>query len=260
MVEKMGLSKAVILAAGKGQRLGHLTMGVPKGFISLGEETIIEESIEKILLLGIKEILIVTGYMDYFYEQLKNKFNSITTVKNEKFAESGTMYSLYCARNFIDDKFLLLESDLIFESRGLVDVVESSRENCLLLSGRTQGGDEVYVEEVEGMVSKISKDSKCLENVAGEFVGISKISVSLFRKMIQAGQEKFDTTLHVDYDMDCISGIAKENDIFFKKIDDLLWAEIDNESQFIRATKIYDQILAQPQNISPTSMPTLVLK
>ena len=43
----MRLSKAVILAAGKGKRLGHLTMGVPKGFISLGEKTIIEESIEK---------------------------------------------------------------------------------------------------------------------------------------------------------------------------------------------------------------------
>jgi len=254
MAEKMGLSKAVILAAGKGQRLGHLTMGVPKGFISLGEETIIEESIKKILLLGIKEILIVTGYMDYFYEQLKSKFHSITTIKNEKFAESGTMYSLFCARNYIDSNFLLLESDLIFETRGLVELVEYPRENCLLLSGRTQGGDEVYVEEAEGMVSKISKNSNCLENVAGEFVGISKISVSLFKKMIQAGQDKFESTLHVDYDMDCISGIAKENDICYKKIDDLLWAEIDNESQFLRATKIYDQIHAKSPNTCPNEI------
>lgn len=251
----MGLSKAVILAAGKGQRLGNLARGMPKGFISLGEEIIIEESIKKILLLGIKEILIVTGYMDSFYEQLKDKFNSITTIKNERFADSGTMHSLFCARNFIDSNFLLLESDLIFETRGLAAVMECPQENCLLLSGRTQGGDEVYVEETEGMVSKISKDSKCLENVVGEFVGISKISVSLFKKMIQVGQDKFKSTLHVDYDMDCISGIAKENDIFYKKIDDLLWAEIDNESQFIRATKIYDQILAQPQNICPGSVP-----
>lgn len=247
----MGLSKAVILAAGGGQRLGHLARGMPKGFIRLGEETIIEESIKKILLLGIKEILIVTGFMDSFYERLKEKFNSITTVKNEKFAKSGTMYSLFCARNFIDSNFLLLESDLIFETRGLVEIVKYPQENCLLLSGRTQGEDEVYVEGAEGRVSKISKDSNCLENVVGEFVGISKISFSLFKKMIQASQDKFESTLQVDYDMDCISGIAKENDIFYKKIDDLLWAEIDNESQLLRAIKIYDKILAKSPNTYP---------
>lgn len=242
------VTTAVILAAGAGHRLRGVVNSIPKGFIKLRGETLIEISMRNLLAAGVKEVIIITGYRDHYYEGLKEEFPCITTIKNSDFDKSGTMYSLYCARNLIDSDFLLLESDLVYEKRVLVEAMEFFEDNCLVLSGTTKAGDEVYVEGDRGLVSKISKDSKSLKKIVGEFIGISKISIGLFRKMIQASEDTFKSTLRVDYDMDCISELAKETDIFYKKINYLLWAEIDDGPQLLRAHKIRDQILAKQKN------------
>ena len=78
-----------------GVRLKELNNGIPKGFISIEDDKpIIEHSIENLLACGIKDIIIVTGFMDEYYENLRSRYSQITTVRNEKFSETGTMYSL----------------------------------------------------------------------------------------------------------------------------------------------------------------------
>ena len=122
------ITQAVILAAGMGVRLKELNRGIPKGFISLADDVpIIEHSIEALLACGISDIIIVTGFMDEYYENLRSKYPQIKTVRNEKFSETGTMYSLWCARKLINTDFILLESDLIFETLSLIHISEPTR-------------------------------------------------------------------------------------------------------------------------------------
>ncbi len=243
------ITQAVILAAGRGSRLSNVVSKIPKGFIVLRGQTLIEISIKNLLEVGIKEILIVTGYLDHFYEELKEKYPCITTVKNKDFDKSGTMYSLYCGRNLVKSDFLLLESDLVYEKKALVEALKFPQNNCLILSGTTKAGDEVYVEGDSGLVSRISKDPNELKNKVGEFVGISKISAALLNNMIFTSKYKFKLTLQCDYDMDCLNKLSKETDVFYKKVNNLLWAEIDDGEQLLRAHKIRDNILAK-QKIS----------
>ncbi len=245
----MAIKQAVILAAGRGARLSNVVSKMPKGFIILRGKTLVELSIENLLAVGVKEILIVTGFLDHFYEELKGKYSCITTVKNKDFEKSGTMYSLFCARNLISSDFLLLESDLVYEKKALVEALEFSSDNCIVLSKTTNAGDEVYVEGNHGLISKISKNSKSLKNIVGEFIGISKISLSLFEKMLLASKHRFESTLQVDYDMDCLSEMSKETNIFYLKVKNLLWAEIDDGPQLLRAHKIRDHIISK-QSIS----------
>jgi len=189
--------------------------------------------------------LIVTGYLDHFYEELKDKYPFITTVKNKDFDKSGTMCSLYCARNYIKSDFLLLESDLIYEKKALVEALNFPQNNCLILSGTTKAGDEVFVEGDLGLVSKISKDPNEIKNKVGEFVGISKISTTLYEKMIFTSEYKFELSLQYDYDMDCLNNLAQEINVFYKEVNNLMWAEIDDGGQLLRAHKIRDNILAR---------------
>lgn len=245
----MPIKQAVILAAGRGARLSNVVSKMPKGFIILRGKTLIELSIENLLAVGVKDVLIVTGYLDHFYEELKDKYPCITTVRNKDFETSGTMYSLYCARKLINADFLLLESDLIYEKKALVEALEFFGDNCIVLSKTTNAGDEVYVEGNRGLISKISKSSKSLKNIVGEFTGISKISFSLFEKMLLASKHRFESTLQVDYDMDCLSEMSTETRIFYLKVRKFLWAEIDDGPQLLRAHKIRDNILAK-QSIS----------
>ena len=178
---------AVILAAGMGTRLRDSHVGMPKGFLQLGGKPIIVESIERLRAAGIKQIIIVTGHLSEFYEALAERDDNIITVHNPKYAESGSMYSLWCAYDRIDGSFLLLESDLIYEQRALTTLMNGPEE-AILLSGKTNAGDEVYVETegefFAGHLYNMSKDVDALgATPRGELVGITRISSELSRYM-----------------------------------------------------------------------------
>ena len=242
----INITQAVILAAGMGVRLKELNRGIPKGFISLADDVpIIEHSIEALLACGISDIIIVTGFMNEYYENLRSKYPQIKTVRNEKFSETGTMYSLWCARKLINTDFILLESDLIFETRAISELLESPVKNSLLITGRTEAGDEVYVEADGDSVKQISKDKKVLGSIVGEFIGVSRLSYDFYLMLIRAAEESFESDLKVSYDMDCFTTVAEKTPLGFLKIENLLWAEIDDALQLKRAKKIWKEIKSQ---------------
>ena len=55
--------KAIILAAGKGMRLGKYTKNLPKGMLNFYDKTLIERQVEILRECKVNEIIIVTGYM-----------------------------------------------------------------------------------------------------------------------------------------------------------------------------------------------------
>ncbi|RUT07238.1 hypothetical protein DSM106972_024990 [Dulcicalothrix desertica PCC 7102] len=240
----MKIQTAVILAAGMGTRLKELGKSIPKGFLKLGKRPIIEETIMRLRSYGIQRIIIVTGHCYEFYEQLKKQYPEILTVHNSEYATSGSMYSLWCARELLNNDFLLLESDLIFEQRAIESVLSFNKENVILLSGKTNAGDEVYVQGNSGTIIAMSKNKDELgEPVVGELVGISKISLALYKQMLQSASEKFAATLKVDYETDTLVSVAQYHPVYYTVLTDLLWAEIDNSQHLQRASQqIYPAI------------------
>jgi len=238
---------AVILAAGQGQRLRSEVEGYPKGFLRLGERPIVEESILRLLAAGIEDVLIVTGYAAEHYEALAQAYpGRLRTVHNADYARSGSMYSLYCARGLVDGPFLLLESDLIYEPRALQVLLAQPAGDALLLSGPTGAGDEVHVEAPGGRLHAMSKDRASLgSEVAGELVGISRISAGLFALMLRIAAQAFTQSLRFDYETDCLVAAARERPIACLRVDDLLWGEIDDPAQLHRARAgLYARIAA----------------
>lgn len=228
------IKTAVILAAGMGTRIRKLLKNVPKGFLDIGGETLIEQSIKKLKTCGIERIIIVTGYLSEYYESLVKTYDLVETVKNNVYAESGSMYSFWCAKDLIEDDMLLLESDLIYESRAIEELIKNDKEDVILLSGRTNSGDEVFIETRDGKIKNLSKDKNDLKEITGELVGISRISYKLYQKMLKEAENMFETTLKIDYE-DCIGRTANIHPIYFLKIEDLIWAEIDDENHLKRA-------------------------
>ena len=141
------IKTAVILAAGMGSRLSDITNDqIPKGLLSINGKTLIERSIEKLRSIGIEKIYIVTGHLSFKYDELANKYKFIKTKKNRKYKATGSMTSLAILENEIKEDFLLLESDLIYEVYALIKAVNYEKKDCILLSGKTNSGDECYVE------------------------------------------------------------------------------------------------------------------
>jgi 2-aminoethylphosphonate-pyruvate transaminase len=242
------ITTAVILAAGQGTRLQHEARGQPKGFLRLGERPIIEESLLRLAGEGIKDVIIVTGFAASSYQQLERAYPSLVrTVHNPEFGRSGSMYSLYCARTATAGPFLLLESDLIYETRALRVLLDHPATDAILLSGPTAAGDEVFVETRDGHLVAMSKDrSRLGAGIEGELVGISKISGELFIVMQRVAAAAFGNSLAFDYETDCLVAAARERAIACPVVPDLLWAEIDDPAQLRRAReRIYPRLRDQ---------------
>ena len=236
------ITKAVILAAGMGLRMKEMGEEIPKGFIRLGGSPIIEHSLRALISCGIREIMIVTGHKGEYYENLKETYSEIRTVENTKFTDTGTMYSLCCARDFVDADFILLESDLIFDPGAITSILNVPYSDCLLLSGTTNAGDEVYVEADENRVARISKNPDQIKDPVGEYIGIAKISKHLYNRLKQAAEPLFGTTPNLSYDMDCLVRIASQHPLYFLRMDGLDWAEIDDLKQLERAQEVWERI------------------
>ncbi|MGI9344431.1 MAG: NTP transferase domain-containing protein [Gammaproteobacteria bacterium] len=240
------ITAAVILAAGMGTRLRGELEDRPKGFLELGARPIIVDSLERLAEAGIEDIVIVTGYCAAYYDRLADTYDGfVHTVHNDRFADSGSMYSLYCAREHLIGDFLLLESDLIYESRALDALLAHDSPDAILLSGPTAAGDEVWVETRDGNLVAMSKDRSALGDVAGELVGTSKISGELFATMCGIAATAFESSLHYDYETDCLVAAAAERPIACPVIPDLAWAEIDDPAHLRRAREVvYPKITA----------------
>jgi len=233
---------AVILAAGMGSRLKERTKDMPKGFLRIGTEAIVIRSIKALIKAGIERIVIGTGYLSAMYKELAFQYPQIECVENNNYMTTGSMETLYHMKNSLNSAFLLLESDLLYEKASLSVLIDSKEDNLILSSGATNSNDEVYIEvDDEYNLVGMSKDKTKLRNIYSELVGISKISVPLFKAMCDSFEEAQDKKL--DYE-ECIVRASKRMPVKVLKITDLAWTEIDNEYHLQRAKRIiYQRIL-----------------
>lgn len=230
------IKTAVILAAGLGSRLKECGQETPKGFLCLGAQPIIVESLLRLRKVGIKRVIIVTGHLCAFYENLKKDFPEIETIHNPIYAKSGSLYSLMLTKDSINEDFLLLESDLIYETCGLEECLNFPQDNVILLSSPTHSGDEVYVYSEQQKLNAMSKTKSDLPgSSSGEFVGISKISQKLFQMLIEKMSPQLALNPQLHYETNGLVQVASQIAIYVHKVEGLKWAEIDDEAHFKRA-------------------------
>ena len=242
------ITTAVILAAGTGSRLQSLWATAPKGLLPLGDTPIIERSITQVLAHGIKRIILVVGYQAAQYDPLAQRYPALSTVYNPYYANSGSMYSLACARHLLADTFLLLESDLIYEDRALAALLACPYPAALLVSGATNAGDEVFVEVAGDQVQHISKARSALTSIGGEMVGITKVSAALWQAMYAYADAYFAQSRQLEYCSGCLNAVIPHTALGCCKLDDLIWAEIDDAAQWQRARDVVFPMLTRRPN------------
>jgi len=222
------ISTAVILAAGMGIRLGKRGEAVPKGLLEFGGKALIVRSLEQLFNSGISKVYVVVGHLANEYEQVLSQFNSVTTVLNPFYSTSGSMNSLLHVQHLVGEDFLLLESDIIYELRGLTSLINSGTASALLVSGLTNSGDEVWVQEKSGRLSNLSKMIDVDEVVCGEFVGITKVSSNLFKHMCIFASNSVELLPQMDYEQALLAASEVE-DVDVVLIEDYVWGEVDND-------------------------------
>lgn len=235
--------QAVILAAGMGTRIkDHFSL--PKGFIPIADKSIIIRSIEKLKQAGVKKIAIIAGHLAEYYLQFAHNNSNTTVIINDNYNKYGSLYSLYCAKDWIQDDFLLLESDILYEKKALKLLIQDKNKDVILVSGKTNSGDEVYVQSNKTVLVNMSKHIGDLDtkNIVGEFVGINKLSLQTFQTLIAILQSNSSLLETGYYEEHGLVNLAKHTTLSCLKIPDLLWTEIDNITQLENARLLHKKI------------------
>ena len=116
-LERYQIMKAVILAGGKGTRLGNLTKKTPKLMLKIGDKTILEHQIDLLKRYRIFEIIICTGFLSEVIEEFIIN-NSIANVSIRCSVESkplGTAGSLIELETTLSEDFLVLYGDIMLD-------------------------------------------------------------------------------------------------------------------------------------------------
>ena len=225
------ITTAVIMAAGLGTRFGHYTESIPKGFVEILGESMIVRSIKTLLYCGIKRIIIGTGYKKEAYEALREEFPMLETCFSPRYAETNSMYTLYNMRELIGhDDFILLESDLIFDSCAIKSLLQCRHKDALLVASITKFQDQYYVEaNDEGILTNCSTNKEEV-NVKGEFVGIHKLSNGFFTKMCAHYSDIVKEEPRLGYEYELLYMSNNVSPLYVHVAENIKWYEIDDEA------------------------------
>lgn len=149
--------QAIMLAAGKGSRLGKYTKDNTKCMLNVHGKTLLERAIDALLEANIKDFIIVLGYKGenvkkYIKEKELDKKINITYIDNNVYDTTNNIYSLYLAKDYlVKDDTILLESDLIYDTSIVKKLVDSKYESAALIAK--------YEEWMDGTVVTLNKDN-----------------------------------------------------------------------------------------------------
>lgn len=111
-LEELKTKKAIILAAGYGMQTTPLNMNLPKAMIEIQGKRLIERVVEQLHQVGIKDIVVVVGFMKEKFEYLIDKYG-LSLVVNNKYLETGSLFSLIKTIDNIDNAYII-PSDIWF--------------------------------------------------------------------------------------------------------------------------------------------------
>jgi len=230
---------AVILAAGKGTRLGKLSDNNPKPMTEVNGKMIIDNLMESLIKNGFERIIIATGYLNETLEKNVSKYQDqveIICVYNEIYGSTNNIYSLWLTKKYLLNGFYLFEADVFFDNEIMQRLVKCKSDNVMLVGKHN--------DLMDGTVVDLNEDNK-VKNMylkrhqLGNFDFSNKYKTVNFYRIGKKFSEKFflptmeEHIKNEDWNSyyELIIREALDNDFEFKAVttENQKWWEIDTK-------------------------------
>ncbi|MBK8070738.1 MAG: aminotransferase class I/II-fold pyridoxal phosphate-dependent enzyme [Ramlibacter sp.] len=233
--------KAVILAAGYGNRMRPLTDHLHKTLIKVGERTIIDRIIDGLLENGVHDIVIALGYRaDELREHVTGEHGArcnFQFVVNERYRETNNIHSLALVfeQCDIDDDILLIESDLLYEPAVLRLALDSPHPNLALVDRYRSGMDGTVLaldgERVASVIPPHLQGAQFDFSDKFKTLNIYRFSREFCRSDFRKILTYYASTIDDNCYYELILGILiymKRGEIHAASVEGLRWAEVDD--------------------------------
>ena len=232
------VDKAIIMAAGQGTRLRPITLTTPKPLVKVNGKAMIETAIEALKENGIHEIYIVVGYLKEQFQYLKEKYDGITILENNLYDKYNNSYSLYVARDYIENAIILDGDQIIFHKEILAPEFEKSGYNCVWVEEPTK---EWLLQVENGSVTSCSRTGG---NKGWQLYSVSRWTKEDGKRLKKHLEIEFDEKKNTDIFWDDVALFCypKEYDlgIFEMKKEDII--EIDTVKELIALDASYQNL------------------
>ncbi len=178
--------KAIIVAAGRGRRLGTETDDIPKCMVKVGGRAILEWQLQALAAAGIDDVVIVRGYLGDRIAPATPPGVKLRFVENPDWASNNILVSLFYAEAEMSDGFLFSYSDIVFAPEHAARTARAGAPVSLVIDrrwqdayhGRTQHPiSEAELARIEAdRVTRVGKRLVDAADTSGEFIGLARFS------------------------------------------------------------------------------------
>ena len=247
------ISTALLLAAGSGSRLHPLTHASPKCLTELNGRTFLERLVHGLESNGIRRLVVVVGYLDSHIRDYLDDLETdleIEYVDNPRFKTTNNIYSLWLAREIIQEPFLLVECDLVFDPELLEPMMEPDRmalsQHLPWMNGSTASVD--MSEQVTAMhTSRVSPNG----HTNFKTVNIYSFSLDTWNRVIDRLRQHVGNGRLAGYYETVLAELIKESVISLEAVvfDEQRWYEIDTVEDLRAAELLFS---AEPGYSEPS--------
>lgn len=235
---------AIILAAGRGSRMGELTSSHPKCLTPLAGKTLLDWQREALEKAGIERLLVVRGYLAQCVQ------GAFDTVDNPRWAETNMVSSLLCADKFIraffaggGDRVIVSYSDIVYHPDHVAKLLNTSQDIAITYDTRWKSLWELRFEDVlsdaetfsqkDGILLQIGEKPQNIDEIQGQYMGLLSFNAAGWQTITELCAslgEKTDKT-----DMTAFLRLLLKNNVPVGAVPiEGKWCETDNATDLQR--------------------------
>jgi choline kinase len=199
--ERPAVRRAIIVAAGRGQRLMPYTDEMPKCMVPLDGRPLVAWQLHAMRQHGLDEFVLVRGYKAEVLAARQHELGpGIQFVDNRDWPDNNILLSLFHASSHLDGPLLVSYGDIVYTPEVITALLAAPGEICLVVDrafaqvyeGRTDHplteAEVCDLDEV-GNIRRVGKRSTPADQAWGEFIGLLKLSATGTRWLRQAWDE-----------------------------------------------------------------------
>jgi len=240
---KERVTTALLLAAGMGSRLFPLTQNEPKCLTIVNGMSILERLISNLNQHGFKRLVVVTGHLEnHIRDFLGTQVGDIKIdyIFSPLYRTTNNIYSFWMARKVINEPFLLLESDLVFDESLLEAMLYPDR----IAAAKMQtwmNGTYVTINKYQQVKAFFEGNTNSFGEIKYKTVNIYSISLSSWRRIIKILDKHISDGKVNDYYETVFAEMIADGSLSFKFVsfDGKPWYEIDTVEDLVEAEKLF---------------------
>lgn len=216
--------QGLILAAGRGRRLGAEVEEVPKCLLRVGGKTLLDHQLDMLQSAGIQDVCVVAGYQKQAL--LRACRGRATVICNEHWADTNSLYSLSLARDWVANDVVVMNCDVLVDPAVLPQLL-ATRSSCFAYDSSSGNDDEHMKVELSG--NRLVTMSKTLDStcVHGENVGLLHFLADDARRLFAHAETILAAGSKTEWMASAVQHLAEKRPLQGVDVRGRPWIEID---------------------------------